>query len=142
MGFPRNSRQREVILEELRGVTSHPTASELHEMVRLRIPKISLGTVYRNLEKFKQEGLVLKLDGAGEQARFDGNPKQHPHVRCVRCGCVSDLHASPSGLQVPALSKSHGFEILGLHIEYVGVCPHCRHELPRDELARLRSLPR
>ncbi|HKI82610.1 MAG TPA: transcriptional repressor, partial [Pseudodesulfovibrio sp.] len=60
MGF-RLSKQRKVILEELRKVKSHPTADEVYDMVRKIIPRISLGTVYRNLEFLSSKGLVLKL---------------------------------------------------------------------------------
>ena len=61
------TRQRRVILEALRGTTSHPTADEVYEMVRRRLPRISLGTVYRNLEILSGEGLVAKLEMAGTQ---------------------------------------------------------------------------
>ena len=68
----RNSRQRQVILEELRKLTSHPTAAVLYAVVRRRLPKISLGTVYRNLELLARMGVVQKLELAGGEARFDG----------------------------------------------------------------------
>jgi len=53
----RNTRQRQVVLEELRKLTSHPTAAELYEITRARLPKISLGTVYRNLEVLAENGV-------------------------------------------------------------------------------------
>ena len=46
----RMTRQRQVIIDELRSVTSHPTADDVYDMVRRRLPNVSLGTVYRNLE--------------------------------------------------------------------------------------------
>ncbi len=83
--------QREAILEELRGVTTHPTADELYAALRVRMPKISLGTVYRNLEQLSQAGLVRKLDIAGKQRRFDGDISPHHHLRCRICGRVRDI---------------------------------------------------
>ena len=69
----RTTRQRQVILEELQKLQSHPTAAALYEIVRRRVPKISLGTVYRNLELLARTGLIRKLEFAGAEARFDGN---------------------------------------------------------------------
>ena len=65
----RNTRQRQVILEELRCLESHPTAAALHAIVRRRLPKISLGTVYRNLELLARKGMIQKLESAGAEAR-------------------------------------------------------------------------
>ena len=65
--------QREAILEELRSVDTHPTADELYVMLRRRMPQISLGTVYRNLEQLSQLGVIQKLATTGKQKRFDGN---------------------------------------------------------------------
>ena len=80
--FQRVTRQRRVILEELRKLTSHPTAPALYEVVRRRLPRISLGTVYRNLELLARAGFIQRLDLQGAEARFDGNPEHHYHVRC------------------------------------------------------------
>ena len=65
----RQSPQRVEILAELRLAQDHPTAAELHDRLRPRLPRISLGTVYRNLDVLEAEGLVAKLAGSGAQAR-------------------------------------------------------------------------
>ena len=72
-GFQRNTPQRKVILEELQKAASHPTAAELYEIVRRRLPRISLGTVYRNLELLSESGLIRKLSMGSAEARFDGD---------------------------------------------------------------------
>ena len=87
----RLTNQRQVILEELRNVKTHPTASELYDMVRQRLPRIGLGTVYRNLELLADCGIINKLETGGEQKRFDGNPGPHYHIRCTTCGRVDDI---------------------------------------------------
>ncbi|WP_034632896.1 Fur family transcriptional regulator [Maridesulfovibrio bastinii] len=119
----RRSKQRELILEELRGVTSHPTADELYEMVRKRMPNISLGTVYRNLELLASHGVILKIETGGKN-RFDGNSKIHPHLRCTNCGKVEDLDIEVKTEPVDE-EKSRGFSITGCNIEYLGLCPDC-----------------
>lgn len=135
----RNTRQRQVILEELRRLETHPTAAELHVIVQRRLPRVSLGTVYRNLELLNRHGLVRKLEGHGARARFDGDPDSHLHVRCVGCGYIGDVPGVFAELRGECPESSSGFEILGLSAELTGLCPQCRSSLPREDVARLRG---
>jgi Fur family ferric uptake transcriptional regulator len=123
----RNTQQRQIVLEELRKVTSHPTATELYKAVRERLPKISLGTVYRNLDLLSQLGEVQKLKSGGTKTRFDGNPEQHYHIRCLRCGSVGDAHRSPLDISTDGLQQS-GYKVLGHRLEFIGVCPRCQND--------------
>lgn len=120
----RLSRQREAILAELCKVKTHPTADEVYEMVRKIMPRISLGTVYRNLDFLSSRGMVLRIGGAGTQKRFDGNPMPHPHLRCAVCGRVEDMEQP---LELPHLPEEQamGYTNLRCDVEFVGVCPLC-----------------
>ncbi len=122
----RNTRQRQVILEELQKLTSHPTAAALYAIVRRRLPKISLGTVYRNLELLARLKRIQKLDFAGVEARFDGNVQRHDHLRCMRCGRVDDVSAAPLDLLGDMANDWGGYQILGHRLEFFGICPQCR----------------
>ncbi|MEI8376505.1 MAG: transcriptional repressor [Planctomycetota bacterium] len=122
----RKTRQRQVIIEELQAVTSHPTAAELYELVRPRLPRVSLGTVYRNLDLLARMGLIEKLEHSGGEARFDANTAEHDHLRCVRCGRVDDVRALPLDLARPEEDDLRGYEILGHHLEFLGICLGCR----------------
>ncbi|WP_432738498.1 Fur family transcriptional regulator [Maridesulfovibrio sp. FT414] len=119
----RRSKQRELILEELKGLTCHPTADELYEMVRKRISNISLGTVYRNLELLAANGVILKIETGGKN-RFDGTSAPHPHIRCIQCGKVDDVKQQ---IEAPPLDRlqARGYEVQGCCIEYFGLCPDC-----------------
>lgn len=121
----RMTKQRQVILEELCKVTTHPTADEMYQMIRKRLPKISLGTVYRNLEILSELGMVLKLDVGGTQKRFDGHVENHYHVRCTECGCVGDLHMSTDHEIEQQAQTLTDFEIKRHSLEFIGVCPEC-----------------
>jgi Fur family ferric uptake transcriptional regulator len=123
------TRQREVILEELRKLRSHPTAAGLYEVVRRRLPKVSLATVYRNLERLSELGYVRKLDLGGSETRFDGDLTRHDHVRCVRCGRMDDLRGPPLELGHGGQDDWGGYEIVDYRLEFLGVCPGCR---PRE----------
>jgi Fur family ferric uptake transcriptional regulator len=116
--------QRRVILEELRKVRSHPTADELYEMVRKRLPKVSLGTIYRNLDLLSSEGIIQKVQAGNSQMRFDGNPHPHIHICCTNCGRVADVHSGPD---TAALCREidTDFTILSCNVLVYGVCPEC-----------------
>lgn len=120
----RMTKQRMVILEELRKVDTHPTADEIYGMVRARMPRISLGTVYRNLDLLAESGEILRLEAAGTQKRFDGNTMHHQHVRCIRCGRVGDV-MEPLTVPQAHLATANGFTIVGARIEFEGICDHC-----------------
>ena len=85
------SRQREAIRTYLMSTTSHPTAEMVYEAVRPMYPKISLGTVYRNLSLLVELGEAVKVTGVNGQDHFDGNVLPHTHVVCLNCGNVFDL---------------------------------------------------
>lgn len=122
----RNTRQRQVVLEELRSVLSHPTASDVYELARRRLPRISLGTIYRNLEILTQEGVIRRLDSVGGEARFDGDISEHHHVRCVRCGAVGDVHGLVDPMAIADIRHLGGYEILGYRLRFEGICPSCQ----------------
>ena len=118
--------QRQVILEELGKVTSHPTASEVYDMVRRRLPKIGLGTVYRNLELMADSGMILKLEVGGTQKRFDADTSTHYHIRCNSCGKVDDIALPVQSTINSAAQDVSNYKILSHHIEFIGVCATCR----------------
>jgi Fur family ferric uptake transcriptional regulator len=121
----RMTRQRTIILEELRKVNTHPSADEVYEMVRLRLPRISLGTVYRNLEILSELGEIQKLQLSGGLKRFDWDTNKHYHIRCVRCNRVDDAPIAPLNQIEDELYEATVFEIIGHNLEFVGFCPEC-----------------
>ncbi len=114
-----------MLLEELQSVTSHPKAVDLYEMVKLRLPKVSLGTVYRNLELLTEMGLVRKLDMGATEARFDGNVSPHDHVRCSMCDRLDDVFDHPIHASIDGTRELSGYLVHGYRLEFVGVCPSC-----------------
>ena len=127
----RMTRQRQVILEALRKVGSHPTAGEVYDMVRRRLPRVSLGTVYRNLEMLSECGMIQKLELGGAQRRFDGNARDHYHVRCIHCGRLEDAPVEPVAAVESALRRVSDYEIIGHRLEFIGLCPRCKKEAQR-----------
>lgn len=123
----RMTKQRALILKELRSVTSHPTADEIYTMVRAKMPHISLGTVYRNLDLLAESNQVLKLEYAGFQKRFDGNVTEHQHIRCERCGKVADVMPEVEAPDIPVNQVVvPGFTVTASRLEFFGICDECR----------------
>lgn len=122
----RMTRQRQVILEELRKVSTHPGADEIYTMVRRRMPRISLGTVYRNLEVLSELGEIRKIEMGGTLKRFDGKSDNHYHIRCMICQRVVDAPVRLMPNLEKSLNGKTDFEILGHRLEFVGICPECQ----------------
>lgn len=121
----RQSKQRQVILEELRKIKTHPRGDELYAIVRQRLPNISLGTVYRNLNELEQEGNALEIY-CGDFVRYDGNVAPHDHFICRVCRRVWDYDLGRGAVLPPSESQTEdGFHILGQYTMYVGICPDC-----------------
>ena len=125
-----NTSQRRIIIEELKKLDTHPTADELYAIVRQRLPQISLGTVYRNLELLASAGRIQKLELTGRQKRFDGRAEVHFHMRCRHCGCVVDIH-DPSLTEIDRSLSSllERLRIDSYRLELGGLCEHCREQL-------------
>ncbi|MEN8199954.1 MAG: transcriptional repressor [Thermodesulfobacteriota bacterium] len=117
--------QRQIILEELGKVTSHPTANEVYDMVRKRLPRIGLGTVYRNLELMAETGIILKLEVGGTQKRFDATVAPHYHIRCMSCGKVDDIEIPVMEDINKSAAEISRYKVLGHHIEFSGICQQC-----------------
>jgi Fur family ferric uptake transcriptional regulator len=110
---------------------------ELHEIARRRLPRLSLGTVYRNLELLARMGAVRKLEIGGCETRYDGDLDPHYHVRCVCCGRVDDMHGVPAVQREGVSANSNGYDVIGHHLDFVGICPACLGEAG----ARLEKAP-
>ncbi|MCX7823201.1 MAG: transcriptional repressor [Syntrophobacterales bacterium] len=126
--------QRKTILETLRRLKSHPTAEELYSIIKPSLPRISLATVYRNLELLAEEGLIRKIFVQGSsQKRFDGNPHPHCHIQCINCGKVDDITINPILNPIKFIMETKGFEVTNYHIEFSGLCADCKKQPSQKE---------
>jgi len=128
----RMTHQREVILDELGRCKNHPTADTLYERVKKRLPRISLATVYRNLEILSEAGMIKKLEISGRQKRFDWDLEQHDHIFCVQCRRVDNIEIDrDQKLSLPP-GEDLGYRIAGCRVEFFGVCPKCQKKNERS----------
>jgi Fur family ferric uptake transcriptional regulator len=101
--------------------------------VRKRLPRISLGTVYRNLEVLSANGEIQKIETGGSLKRFDGNPEPHYHIRCLRCQKVVDAPVAVMPHVEKLLDGKTDFIITGHRIEFLGICPKCQLEAEAED---------
>ncbi|WP_319476627.1 transcriptional repressor [Marispirochaeta aestuarii] len=125
----RTTIQRKVILEQLHTHTDHPGADTIYSEVRQILPRISLGTVYRNLDVLANKGIIQRLEVGGDHAHFDPNPAIHPHFFCTHCRQVSDLKwkngTSPAWTEIIDSESLKSVNIDGGTLVLEGVCAEC-----------------
>jgi len=121
-------RKRNAILTCLRQTTVHPSADWVYAQLKPQIPDLSLGTVYRNLSRFKEQGQIISLGTVKGVERFDGNTAPHVHFICSDCGCVLDLEeiAVPQELQ-SAAALAAGGKVSSCQLTFTGLCMDCQN---------------
>ena len=122
-GGYRMTRQRAVVLEELSKANFHPRADEIYQIVRRRLPKISFGTVYRNLKTLKDLGFVRELNYGKNFSRFEAKAENHHHFVCLKCGRVFDIEPKDSmDFSCFDIARNAGFEASHYRLEFYGNC--------------------
>jgi Fur family peroxide stress response transcriptional regulator len=116
--------QRMVIFQEVAGLENHPDAESIHKAVRKKLPMVSLDTVYRTLWLLQDLGLIRIL-GARDRVRFDGNMKLHHHFVCSECGMMRDFYSSEyDQLKIPKAVQDLG-NAESAQVEVRGICIGC-----------------
>jgi Fe2+ or Zn2+ uptake regulation protein len=122
---PRRTRQLAAVEDVLLAASDHPTAAQIHERVAQLMPQVSLGTVYRNLEKLAQAGRAVVVRFDGEVTRYDGTVESHDHFVCRGCGCIVDLFAEVGpAVDTGALERA-GYAVAEHSLAVFGTCPAC-----------------
>ncbi|GGB84172.1 Fur family transcriptional regulator [Deinococcus soli (ex Cha et al. 2016)] len=125
MATTRHTRQRQMVLDIVRAAQDHPDATRIHDDVRRHLPHISLGTVYRVLDRLVEQGDLIKLHVPGEAARYDAPTPRHHHLICAFCGGIQDLHLTPGDLEGVLRHLPRGARFENLTMLVHGVCAPC-----------------
>lgn len=118
--------QRLVIYRVLAESEDHPSPEAVYERVRSEIPSISQATVYNNIHKFVELGLLEEVSKLHQTSRLDANMERHHHLVCVECKKVVDYYDAALDKARAKSREPHGFEIRHYHVEMHGLCPDCR----------------
>jgi Fur family transcriptional regulator, peroxide stress response regulator len=122
----RQSRQRTRILELLRSTSIHPTADWLYEQLKKEFPKLSLGTIYRNLSVLTAQGLVKKIHFGSTFDRFEAEKAPHYHLICETCGTILDFNMAVYDEMNKKAKKLTKFDIRYHRIDFYGTCTKCQ----------------
>ena len=136
MECKKHFRKRDAILTCLRQTTVHPSAEWIFTQLKPDIPDLSMGTVYRNLTLFKEQGVIASVGTVKGVERFDGNTDPHVHFFCTQCGAVVDL----TGLAVPeelnkAAATETGGQVGTCQLTFTGICMECLNNSETEESA-------
>jgi len=128
----RNTKQRQIVLKAVIGRKDHPTADQLYLDVRSENPKISRGTVYRNLKILAESSEIKHLKAAGAE-RFDWRLDPHDHIMCTNCGALCDSPFPYKDELDKLIEEYTGFKIDLHRTVFEGLCPDCRNNLQKQE---------
>ncbi|HEX7316800.1 MAG TPA: transcriptional repressor [Pyrinomonadaceae bacterium] len=117
--------QRAAVYDYLGRVSHHPTAEEIFLQIKGELPKISLATVYKNLEALAACGAITKLGYGDASARYDVRTDRHYHARCTGCGRIWDVEAGADAAAFERLKPPAGFRVEEARLEVVGRCRDC-----------------
>ena len=130
----KHSKKREAILETICSTTTHPTAEWVYMRVKQKYPDISLGTVYRNISSFVDEGTIMQVTTVNGQSRYDGNVKPHNHFVCESCGSVIDIMTDfDTGSFDDEVRQIYDFDVSGHQLIFYGKCKKCKDTRNKPE---------
>lgn len=125
----RTSNQRNLVYDIVAASCNHPTAKMVYQAARARMPKISLGTVYRNLNELVEQKKLLRLTVQGEEDRFDKTLTIHAHLFCNKCRNLFDIGMEETTAFINHLEEINDIKILSSNIYFYGVCSKCQNKL-------------
>lgn len=127
------TRQREAVLHVIRERDDHPTANEIFQAARLRLPTISYATVYNSLRFLKEAGLVHEIKFGDSASRYDRETERHDHAICNECGKLVDFDLPQAADLMQAAARKSKFKPASVHLTLRGLCPDCLNAQPSKE---------
>lgn len=123
------SEKREAIYNIIRNTKTHPSAEWVYNKIKVQYPNISLGTVYRNMAMFAEQGLVKSVGTINGRERFDANTLPHPHFICRECDAVIDLEYMPYDHEVDKyVEMNTGYSVKSHEMFFYGKCRKCQEK--------------
>ncbi len=124
----KRSRQREAILSLLKRTDTHPSADWIYDQLKNSFPKLSMGTVYRNLNILIRQKLIKKIDSGSTFDRFEANIEPHYHFICESCGAIKDLSLPIDKTLNRRIQSETEYTVFRHRIDFFGLCSFCRAE--------------
>jgi len=118
----RHSKQRDLILNYLKGTKSHPTPEKIFDDLKAENPDLGIATVYRNLKALQLQGLIRKLNVGETADRYDADISNHYHFLCECCGEVSDIYEPEMDIK---FKNNNGAVVKNFQVYGLGICSKC-----------------
>ena len=122
----KHSRQRDALLTLLKSVKNHPTADWLYDELKKEFPKISLATVYRNLNLLAESHQIVRLECSDGAEHFDGNPEKHYHFICRNCSAIIDISVEMEKPLNELVKEKDLLNVEDHALFFYGLCGKCR----------------
>ncbi|NLC11339.1 MAG: transcriptional repressor [Firmicutes bacterium] len=121
--------QRMAVYSVLKNSTNHPNVDMIYKKLKPEYPAMSLATIYKTVEVLKQVGLIQELNTGEGSIRYDANTSNHPHIACIECGRVDDIHdvnIPPCGGELKTeIEEKTGYTVQKQQLYFFGICPDC-----------------
>lgn len=127
--------QQKIILDYLKNTKTHPTAKAIYKVVKEKLPRISLSTVYRILDKLKEKGEIQEI--SGKIRRFDGYTLPHAHFICLKCGQVFDIDNDFKYLENQKLDVG---DVVNYQLYFYGYCNKCKSKIKNNKILKGRTI--
>ncbi len=118
--------QRLAIYKVLANSKAHPSAETIFQQLQPYYPTMSLATVYKTVEILKEIGLIQVLNAGEDSFRYDADTSMHPHIRCLQCGRVDDLHDIDIAAFIGQVTEKTAYRLTGQQFYFYGYCPVCQ----------------
>ncbi len=125
----RSTEQRQQVMKILQQADRHQDADEIYRKARRNFPGISLSTVYRNLQVFKEMGLVEEHQFGSRRYYELPDIDRHHHLVCLGCGRVFEFRCPSTDKLKSRISKEEGFKVINAEVRLVGYCPECQEKV-------------
>lgn len=122
--------QKQLILEALLSSKEHMTINELHE--KLKVNNIGIATLYRNLDSFKNLGIITEINVEGKayyEMKIFGRKPIHIHFKCTNCGKIMDIEDNKlyhEYLKLNRLIEERDLLIYDSVFTFKGICSDCK----------------
>ena len=119
------TRQREAVLRVVNESEHHPTAAEVFQRAKRKLPTISYATVYNSLRYLKDAGVIREITFGNAASRYDGETDRHDHAFCTSCGKLVDFDLEETVGLLPAAVRRTRFKPETIYLTLLGLCPEC-----------------
>lgn len=119
------TKQREVVLQVIRGGEEHLTANEVFDKARRLLPGISFATVYNSLRYLREANLIGEISFGNGASRFDSLTSRHDHAICTKCGKLVDMKIDLPAEIVKRATQFSKFKLESIELTLRGLCPEC-----------------